>query len=53
MLVFYITLNDMYSEIKKNISKKFKVDYTCMGRYSKLFYSKFVNTKYLITGSIK
>lgn len=50
-----ITLNDMYSEIKrKNISKKFKVDYTCVwGESSKLFYSKFVNTKYLITGSIK
>ena len=49
------SFEDMYLQTK-NIKpfKKFKVDYTCIwGKNSKLFYSQFIDTKYLITGSTK
>ena len=50
-----LTFDDMYSHIKNEKSfKRFKVDYTCIwGKNSKFFYSQFVDTKFLITGSIK
>lgn len=50
-----MTFNEMYSTIKKQkFFKKFKVDYTCIwGKNSELFYSQFIETKYLTTGSIK
>ena len=49
-----LTFDDMYLK-KKIINKEnFKIDYTCIwGENSKNFYNQFIDTKYLITGSIK
>jgi surface carbohydrate biosynthesis protein len=48
-----LTFDDMYLK-KENIIKKYNVDYTCIwGENSKNFYNQFIDTKYLITGSIK
>jgi len=49
---------DTFQKILKNKRKfsmsKFKVDYACLyGRNTSLFYSKFMKTKYLVTGSVK
>ncbi len=47
-----LTFDDMY--LKKKNTEKFNVDYVCIwGGNSKNFYNQFINTKYLITGSIK
>lgn len=50
-----LTFDDMYFETRKTkFFEKFKIDYTCIwGENSKFFYSKFLDTKYLTTGSIK
>ena len=50
-----LTFEDMYFRTRKDKPfKKFNIDYTCIwGKNSKSFYSQFINTKYLITGSIK
>jgi len=47
-----------YRKILKNMKKlsisKFKVDYACLyGRNTRLFYSKFLEAKYLVAGSFK
>ena len=50
-----LSFDDMYLQSRKNKNfKKFKIDHTCIwGKNSKNFYSKFIDTKYTITGSIK
>ena len=49
-----LTFDEMYKETRKKNFKKFKVDYTCIwGDNSKNFFSKFVDTNYVKTGSIK
>jgi surface carbohydrate biosynthesis protein len=51
--------NDSYNKIvekikKKNIINKFKIDYACIyGTHTKNFYSKYLKTKYIVTGSLK
>ena len=49
------TFEDIYLKTKnQKFFEKFKIDYTCIwGKNSKNFYSHFIDTKYLTTGSIK
>lgn len=49
------SFNKIISKVKKNkISNRMKVDYSCIyGKHTKKFYSKYLKTKYIITGSLK
>jgi surface carbohydrate biosynthesis protein len=48
------TFNKILERKEKLTESKFIVDYACLyGKYTKLFYSHFMKSKYLVTGSVK